>query len=87
MTKVKVGELRNNLSKYLKRVRHGGEVIITDRETPIGRLVPYESAAREEPFDLIPPEKGWGHLAKMKFTPLSKNYGVVDDLLAQRKKR
>jgi prevent-host-death family protein len=87
MISVKIAEFRNQLSKYLKKVRRGDEVVITDRDTPIGRLVPYEKTIVEEPFDLIPPEKGWGNLAKMKFTPLSKNYGVVDDLLAQRKKR
>lgn len=49
--------------------------------------MPYGKTADEEPFDLIPPERGWANLAKMKFSPLSKNYGVVDDLIAQRKKR
>lgn len=87
MISVKIAEFRNRLSTYLKKVRHGAEVIITDRDTPIGRLVPYEKSDEEEPFEMIPPPNGWGSLGKIKFTPVSKNYHVVDDLLAQRRKR
>ena len=31
-------DLKNNLSRYLERVRDGEEVIVTDRGTPIARL-------------------------------------------------
>jgi len=38
--RVEVGirELKNNLSKYLDRVQHGGEVIVTDHGHPVARL-------------------------------------------------
>ena len=39
MTKVGVRELRNNLSKYLERVRGGEEVIVTDRGRPVARVL------------------------------------------------
>lgn len=32
---VGVRELRNNLSRYLERVRGGEEVIVTDRGSPV----------------------------------------------------
>ena len=60
MITIKIAEFRNRLSVYLKKVRQGAEVIITDRDTPIGRLIPYEKEVKEEPFEMIPPKKGWG---------------------------
>src|SRR5262245_39351435 len=37
---VGVRELRNNLSRYLDRVRNGEEVVVTDRGQAIARVVP-----------------------------------------------
>lgn len=35
-----VSELKANLSRYLREVRRGGELQVTDRGTPVARLVP-----------------------------------------------
>ena len=40
MQTVNIAELKNNLSAYLERVRHGEEVIVKDRNRPIARLMP-----------------------------------------------
>ena len=40
MLQAKISELRDHLSRYLDRVRAGGEVIVLDRERPIARSVP-----------------------------------------------
>jgi len=37
-----VAELRANLSTHLSLVKAGGEVLVTDRGTPVARLVPVE---------------------------------------------
>lgn len=37
-----VADLKANLSRYLDRIRRGGEVIVTDRGEPVARLVPLE---------------------------------------------
>jgi prevent-host-death family protein len=37
---VGVRELRNNLSRYLDRVRRGEEVVVTDRGHAIARVLP-----------------------------------------------
>lgn len=42
MKVVNVAELKNNLSKYLRLVRAGEEVLIRDRNLPIARLVPLD---------------------------------------------
>jgi prevent-host-death family protein len=40
MASVGVRELRDNLSEYLRRVREGELLVITDRGQPIGELGP-----------------------------------------------
>ncbi len=40
MEKVGAREFRNRLSHYLKRVRSGEMVIVTDRGTPVAMLLP-----------------------------------------------
>jgi prevent-host-death family protein len=44
MLRVDVGirELRADLSRWVKRVRDGEEIVVTDRGKPVARLVPME---------------------------------------------
>jgi prevent-host-death family protein len=44
MTDVGIAELKARLSEYLRRVRRGHPVTVLDRDTPIARIVPYDSA-------------------------------------------
>jgi len=85
MISVKIGELRNKLSSYLKRVRQGKEVIITDRETPIGKIVPYRKDL--EDFQIIEPLDGYEGLAKLDFPDLPTKIDPVDILLQDRRRR
>jgi prevent-host-death family protein len=41
MQMVKIADLKNNLSRYLARVRRGAEITVYDRNTPVARLVPF----------------------------------------------
>ena len=34
-----IKEVKNNLSRYLARVKHGEEIIVTDRGEPVARIV------------------------------------------------
>lgn len=86
MIKVKVGELRNHLSKYLKKVRQGIEVIINDRDTPIGRIVPFKKGD-EEPFDWIPPKNGYEGFGKFTGPIAASSVDPVEVLLEDRRKR
>lgn len=45
MVKVGVKEMKNNLSRFLSRVKQGEEIVITERGKPIARIVK-ESEAR-----------------------------------------
>jgi prevent-host-death family protein len=40
MKRVKIAELKSQLSRYLRAVERGAEIEITDRDRPIARLVP-----------------------------------------------
>ncbi len=44
MNRVKIADLKNNLSRYVGYVRAGGEVVVLDRDTPVARLVPFAPA-------------------------------------------
>jgi prevent-host-death family protein len=46
-----VREFKNNLSRYLERVRQGDEVIVTDRGRPVARVVPIDAARRASGLD------------------------------------
>jgi prevent-host-death family protein len=43
-----IASLKARLSSYLKMVKAGNEVLITDRGVPIAKLVPIDAAGKEE---------------------------------------
>ena len=51
MTVVGVGEAKTHLSRLLREVAEGGEVIIESDGTPVARLVAIEPRRRESGFD------------------------------------
>ncbi|MBL8022146.1 MAG: type II toxin-antitoxin system prevent-host-death family antitoxin [Leptospirales bacterium] len=47
--KVKIAELKNNLSRYVHRVRERGEVIVVcDRDRPVACLVPLGNSSETD---------------------------------------
>jgi prevent-host-death family protein len=49
MNAIHVGsrELKNRLSQYLRRVKAGETVIVTERGKPVGQIVPIQADAQE----------------------------------------
>jgi prevent-host-death family protein len=47
MNTVGVGELRQNLSRYLRRVARGERLIVTDRNRPVAELGPPPAVGAE----------------------------------------
>ena len=84
---VKVGELRNRLSAYLRKVRQGVEIVIADRETPIGRLVPFAREKGQESLPLIEPPGGFAGLSKLSFPDIPCSADPVEILLQDRRRR
>jgi len=46
MRRVKIAELKNRLSEHLRAVEKGSEVVVTDRDRPIARIVPIVPAGK-----------------------------------------
>ena len=47
MTTASITEAKTNLSKLIKKVRHGESVLILDRNVPVARLEPLPPESRE----------------------------------------
>jgi prevent-host-death family protein len=66
---VGVGELRQNLSKYLRRVEHGERLVVTDRNRPIAELGPVSRGGTLDRLiaegKVIPPSR-----PALDFTPI-----------------
>ena len=43
-TRIGIREAKVHLSRYLRMVRNGAEIVITDRGKPVGKIVPMEAA-------------------------------------------
>ncbi len=51
MVRVKIGQLKNQLSRYLDLVRGGDEVLVLDRDRPVARIVPLDITVPREGAD------------------------------------
>jgi prevent-host-death family protein len=52
MRSVNIAALKNELSRYLKQVREGEELLIRDRNVPIAKIVPLPQADELEAEEL-----------------------------------
>lgn len=93
MLTASVTEAKNNLSKLLKKVKHGESVLILDRNVPVARLEPLAPGSTEaDEARLLDLERrgllkrGTGKLPKNFWTrPLPKLKGsLVEALLKER---
>jgi prevent-host-death family protein len=85
-TTVGIRELKARLSNYLKQVKAGATLTVTERGQPIGRIVPIMTSREEKLQGLI--EAGvlaWsGHkLAPMNPVAQTKDNGTVAELLLE----
>ena len=46
MRQVRIAELKARLSEYLRAVRRGETVLVLDRDTPVGHIVPVRGDSR-----------------------------------------
>ena len=81
-------ELKNRLGRYLKRVKEGGTLVVTERGKPIARIVPLDLAPEsklklmEELGLLVPPE---GELVPAE--PLVTPKRSISEILIEDRKR
>lgn len=71
MQTVNIADLKANLSAYLDIVRHGGEVVVKDRNRPIARLMPLAAG-----IDLDAEEEGLvaAGLLRLPTAPLTEDF-------------
>ena len=88
MAQVTVGirELKARLSSYVRQVKSGASVIITDRGEPVARLVPMGRALEDRMEDLV--EAGlitWSGRTLSRIAPVARTQGqqTVADLLLE----
>ena len=86
-----VVQLKARLSEYLRRVKAGDDLVITERGLPIARIVPLDADARRASRDerliragLLRPGRPGGVRKELLAGPKSKMTGVLDALLANR---
>ncbi len=90
MKKAKIGELKNNLSRYLDYVRGGGSVLVLDRDQPVAQIIPSRGAGRDERLARLERRglirRGAGGLPRWLERKAAKVRGsVLRDLLEERR--
>lgn len=87
MTQSTVGvrDLKAQLSKYLKQVKAGETVIITEHGRPIGRIVPEPESLEERLQRLVDSgELLWSGVPLPSFEPVGANTGgtLISDIIS-----
>jgi prevent-host-death family protein len=84
MNTVRIAELKARLSEHLRRVRRGQTLTVTDRDTPIAQIIPYQaglaSLAVRHPLPDAP------KLAAIRLPPPLRIKTDVVQLLAQERR-
>jgi len=89
-TSTNVVQLKSRLSEYLRRVKAGGELVITERGVPVAKLVPLDATERRTTRRLRLSKTGIvragrGKLPKvLQAPPPGSAAGVLEALLAER---
>lgn len=65
MKRVKIADLKSELSRHLRAVEQGAEIEVTDRQRPIVRLVPVPSA--EPRIRILPPRRAFSEVRNRRF--------------------
>lgn len=82
-------QLKAHMGRYMKAVRAGGEVVVTDRGQPVARLVPFRAApADPEALPLARPrDPAAAPLAEVEVRPIRYRGTPTSALLAADRKR
>jgi prevent-host-death family protein len=82
--RIGVRELRQNASRYLRRIAAGESFTVTDRGRPAARLVPPSGASSVDAMlargELLPPERPTGILSGRLPEPLDLGFSASDEL-------
>ena len=85
MTTVKIAELKDRLSEHLRAVEQGGEVIVTDRNRPIARIVAI--TASRPIIKIFPPKVPFSSIRSAKRKPAKWAISSSELLAEERRER
>jgi prevent-host-death family protein len=85
MKRVKIAELKNQLSRHLRAVERGAEIEVTDRDRPIARIVPIRAKSPGE--QIRPPEIEIESLRRRRPRPARWSGSSLRFLLEDRRSR
>lgn len=84
MRRVKIAELKDQLSKHLRAVERGEQVEVTDRDRPIARIVPVGEQGRVR---TIPPRRPFTSIRGRRHRPARWRVSSTELLLEERQRR
>ena len=84
MTRVKIAELKDRLSFYLRAVEAGDEVEVTDRNRPIALIVPVGGIGTTA---IRPPLRPFAAIRDRRYAPAGWLISSTDLLLQERQDR
>lgn len=85
MKSVKITELKNHLSEHLRKVEAGAEIVVTDRDRPIARIVPHRPAAQRA--RIIAPSRAFASVRDRRFARARWKSTSTELLLEEGKQR
>jgi prevent-host-death family protein len=84
MKRVRIAELKRQLSRHLRSVEAGDEIVVTDRDRPIARIVPIR---REAADFLRPAEVSVASVRRRRVRPARWAISSLELLLEDRRRR
>ncbi|MBA2273279.1 MAG: type II toxin-antitoxin system prevent-host-death family antitoxin [Actinobacteria bacterium] len=84
MRRVKIAELKDRLSEHLRAVEKGAEVVVTDRDRPIARIVPLLPGRRVR---VHPPSRTFSDIRDRRRRRAGWKVSSTDLLLEERRDR
>jgi prevent-host-death family protein len=85
MKRVKIAELKDQLSRHLREVERGGEVEVTDRDRPIARIVPVTGDGHR--VVVASPKRPFSSLRRKRYPPARWAVASSELLLEERQRR
>lgn len=85
MKTVKIAELKDRLSEHLRAVEKGAEVIVTDRNRPIARIVPLTDG--REQVRVLPASRSFKSIRSRRHKAAGWKISSTDLLLQERTER
>lgn len=76
--KAKIGELKTHFSSYIQKVKKGGEIVVTERNTPVAKIIPFPE--KKEKLLIIHKPKQPYKFSDIKVPPMDSKIDILEIL-------